>query len=74
MLEYPERLLAISVLLLLFGCIMPFMMVTQAVESTFFMNFLSFGASMTGLFLGIIGIAMKRLKVKKNQDDEDYYK
>lgn len=73
MFEHPERLLAVSVLLLLFGCIMPFLMVTQAVESTFFLNFLSFGASMAGLFLGIIGVAGQRLKSKKNEE-EDLYK
>jgi hypothetical protein len=73
MLDHPERLLALAVFLLLFGCVMPFLMVTQAVESTFFLNFLSFGASLSGLFLGIIGIAQQRLKTKK-RDEEDFYK
>jgi len=72
MLDRPERLLAIAIVLLLFGCIMPFLMVTQAVQSTFFLNFLSFTASLAGLFLGIIGIAMQRLKTKK-KEEEDYY-
>lgn len=72
MLDRPERLLAIAIFLLLFGCIMPFLMVTQAVQSTFLLNFLSFTASVTGLFLGIIGIAMQRLQTKK-KDEEDYY-
>ena len=71
MLDHPERLLVLAVFLLLFGCSMPFLMVTQAVESTYFMNFLSFGASMTGLFLGIIGIAQQRLKTRK-KDGEDF--
>jgi len=74
MLERPERLLVIAVFLLLFGCFMPFLMVTQAVQSTFFLNFLSFTASLAGLFLGIIGIAMHRLKQKKKEDEENYYK
>ena len=72
MLEHPERLLLIAIILLLFGCIMPFLMVTQVVESTFFLNFLSFTASVGGLFLGIIGIAMQRLKTDKKKE-EDYY-
>jgi len=72
MLDHPERLLGIAIVLLLFGCIMPFLMVTQAVRSTFFLNFLSFTASLAGLFLGIIGIAMQRLKTKK-KEEEDYY-
>lgn len=69
MLEHPERLLTIAVFLLLFGCIMPFLMVTQAVPSTFLLNFLSFAASVSGLFLGIIGIAQYRIKSRKNEDD-----
>ena len=72
MLDHPERLLLIAIVLLLFGCIMPFLMVTQVVESTFFLNFLSFTASVGGLFLGIIGIAMQRLKTDKKKE-EDYY-
>jgi hypothetical protein len=46
--------------------------VSQVLESTFFLNFLSFGASVSGLFLGIIGIAMQRLRSKK-KDEENYY-
>ena len=72
MLDHPEHLLAIAITLLLFGCIMPFLMVTQAVQSTFFLNFLSFAASVAGLLLGIIGIAMQRLKKEKKEDDEYY--
>lgn len=72
MLDHPERLLLIAVILLLFGCITPFLMVTQVVESTFFMNFLSFTASVGGLFLGIIGVAMQRLKTDKKKE-EDFY-
>jgi len=72
MLDHPERLLAISIFLLLFGCIAPFLMVTQAVESTYFLNFLSFGASLVGLFLGIIGIAQHRLTAKKKEEEDAY--
>ncbi|MEP0806324.1 MAG: hypothetical protein HRF47_12585 [Chloroflexota bacterium] len=69
MLERPERLLIIAVFLLLFGCIMPFLMVTQAVPSTLLLNFLSFAASVSGLFLGIIGIAQYRIKNIKDDDE-----
>lgn len=48
-------ILAIGLLLVLFGMVTPFLMVMRLVESTFFLNFLSFGASVAGLFLGIIG-------------------
>jgi hypothetical protein len=72
MLEHPVRLLLIATLLLLFGCTMPFLMVIKVVESTFFMNFLSYGASVAGLFLGIIGIATQRFKTDKKKD-QDFY-
>lgn len=72
MLDRPERLLIIAVFLLLFGCVMPFLMVTQAVRSTFFLNFLSFAASLAGLFLGIIGIAQHRIKSRKNEEENFY--
>ena len=73
MLEHPERLLALATLLLLFGCMMPFLIVTKVFESTFLLNFLSYGASVLGLFIGIIGISLQRLKTKK-KDEEDLYK
>ena len=69
-LEHPERLLAIAILLLLFGFVMPFLMALRIVESTFFLNFLAFGASVLGLFLGVAGISVYRGKGKK-KDDED---
>lgn len=69
MLEHPERVLVIAVFLLLFGCIMPFLMVTQAVPSTFLLNFLSFAASVSGLFLGLIGIAQYRARSRNDEDD-----
>lgn len=69
MLERPERLIVVAIFLLLFGCIVPFLMVTQALPSTFLLNFLSFAASVAGLFLGLIGIAQHSLKRGKDEDD-----
>jgi len=73
-LNYPRALLAIAIMLLLFGCVMPFLMVIQVVESTLFLNFLSFGAAVLGLFLGVAGITAYRIKNKKKDDDENRYK
>jgi cytosine/uracil/thiamine/allantoin permease len=50
---------------------MPFLMVIHILESTFFLNFLSFISSTLGAFLGIISIAGWRTK-KKRQDDEKW--
>ena len=74
MLERPERLIAIAVVLLFFGVAMPFLMVIHVVESTFFLNFLSFGASVLGLFLGITGVAVYRAKQTRRNDDENHYR
>jgi hypothetical protein len=71
MLEHPQRLIAIAVFLLLFGCAMPFMMVIKVVESTFLLNFMSFVASVLGLFLGSIGVAMTYVR-KKNREEDRY--
>ena len=55
--ERPRTLLFIALGLLLFGWLMPFLMVLRVVESTFFLNFLSWGASVGGLYLGVIAVA-----------------
>jgi hypothetical protein len=40
------------------GIILPFLMVIHILESTFFLNFFSWGASVAGLSFGTIGFAM----------------
>jgi hypothetical protein len=58
MIEEKTRTLLFTALgLLLFGWIMPFLMVIHVVESTFFLNFLSWGASVGGLYLGVMAVA-----------------
>jgi hypothetical protein len=54
----PKTLLIVGVFLLLVGVIMPYLMVVHILESTFFLNFLSFGAQVVGSFLGFIGTVM----------------
>ena len=61
----PRRLLVIGVFLMLVGIALPFLMVIQVVESTFFLNFLSWGASVAGLAFGTIGFAMHSKKMKE---------
>lgn len=73
-LEYYKQLLILAVFLLLFGCVMPFLMALRVVESTFFLNFLSFGASVLGLFLGLAGIVGARTVQKSRVDKDNQYK
>ncbi len=54
----PTTLLIIGFLLSLLGFGLPLLMVIHVLPSTFFLNFFSFGASMSGLVLGILGGAL----------------
>jgi hypothetical protein len=54
----PRFLLILGVLMMLMGIILPFLMVIQVLESTFLLNFFSWGLSVVGLALGTIGFAM----------------
>ncbi len=44
--------------LLLIGVILPFLMVMQVLESTFFLALVSYSASIAGLIVGVVGTAM----------------
>jgi len=62
----PRFLLSLGVILLLVGWLIPLLIILRVIPSTFFLNFLSWGVSITGLFLGFIGGAMW---VRKNKED-----
>ncbi len=51
----PWVLILIGFVLVVIGVAVPFLIVIRMIPSTFFLNFFSYGASLTGLFLGIIG-------------------
>ena len=52
-----NRLLFIAFLMVLAGAVLPFLMVIKVVPSTFLLNFIAYGVSIGGLFLGVIGTA-----------------
>ena len=54
----PKTPLVVGFFLTLAGVVLPFLMVIHVLESTFFLNFFSFGAQVVGLFLGMIGSVM----------------
>jgi hypothetical protein len=62
-----KKLIIIGFFLVLFGFVAPMLMVVHVVKSTFFLNFLSYGASISGLFLGISGAAMYS-KLNRKED------
>ncbi len=53
----PERILLPGFLLVLSGFVIPLLMVMQIIPSGFLLGLLSFAASVSGLFLGLIGAA-----------------
>ena len=54
----PLVMIILGFVLLMLGWILPFLMVMHVVPSTFFLNFFSYGVSLIGLILGIIGSSM----------------
>lgn len=58
LLNSSRLLLSLGVVLMLLGIALPFLMVIQVLESTFFLNFFAWGASVAGLALGTIGFAL----------------
>jgi hypothetical protein len=55
--NHPRLLLSLGLILMLLGIGLPFLMVLRVLESTFFLNFFSWAASVSGMFLGFIGVA-----------------
>ena len=53
----PVQLILIGFILSAMGVVLPLLMVIHVIQSTFFINFVSYIASVVGLFLGIIGAA-----------------
>ena len=53
----PRILLNLGLILLFTGWIIPLLMIMHIIPSTFFLNFVAWGASVSGLFLGFIGVA-----------------
>jgi hypothetical protein len=63
----PVQLILIGFVLVLLGWVFPLLMVLRVVPSSFLLNFFSYGASISGLFLGIIGASMYVRLNKKNK-------
>lgn len=62
----PKRMMWIAFFLMLTGVILPLLMVIKVIESTFFLNFFSYGASLAGLILGTIGAAFYAVTRRKD--------
>lgn len=51
----PWGMIGIGFIFMVTGIVLPFLMVIHVLESTFFLNFFSYGVSFSGLVLGSIG-------------------
>jgi len=63
----PRLIIIIGFFLVLFGCLTPFLMVLRVIQPSFLLSFLSYGASISGLMLGLVGAAMVYSKTKKGK-------
>ncbi len=64
----PFTLIGIGFGLVILGFIIPLLMVMQVLQSTYFLNFLGYVASISGLMLGIIGTSMYASYSRKNRN------
>ncbi len=64
-----RKLILLGFLMVLFGFIVPLLMVIQVIEPSFFWGFLSYGVSVAGLFLGLIG-GSQYVRSNRKTDDE----
>lgn len=62
--------LVIGFLLVLAGALLPLLMVLKVLPSTFFLNFFSYAASVSGLFLGILGGALYARAARRGESEE----
>ena len=54
---HPWTYILIGFLLSILGTALPFLMMIQVIQSTFFLNFFSFFCMLVGLIMGIYGAA-----------------
>jgi hypothetical protein len=52
-----KKILAISLILIVIGVVLPWLMVLHLIDSTLFLNFFAYTALVAGMFLGAIGVA-----------------
>lgn len=66
-LKDPRKLIVIGFFLLLLGFVLPVLMVVHVIHTSLWLSILSHGASISGLTLGLFGIAMVS-KIEESQE------
>lgn len=69
-----NRYIVIGFFCVLLGAILPFLIILGFLPSTFFLNFLAYGVSTAGIFLGVIGVAtyVRKHRPPEEEDWGDY--
>jgi hypothetical protein len=63
-----NRIIAVGFVLVLAGAVIPFLMVVKVLPPNLFLSLFSYAASITGLFLGVIGAAY--IAVERSRRDD----
>jgi hypothetical protein len=66
----PERWLWVATGLLTVGAVLPFLIVIKVVENALWLSFVSYAASVCGLFLGMIALAGTVGKQRRRDEDD----
>lgn len=61
----PKGMMFLGVGLMLFGVIIPFLMILRIIETSFWLSFLSYGASVSGMVIGFLGLFMYTKKDRR---------
>ena len=64
----PTKMIMLGFALLVVGFILPFAMVMRALESTLFLNFFAYLASIIGLVLGLLGLILHTSSQRRDGD------
>jgi hypothetical protein len=64
-----RAIILIGFVLVFLGFLLPLLIVIKVLESTYFLNFFSFTASILGLFMGILGAAQYVVEFRRKRDD-----
>ncbi len=65
-----NRYIVIGFFLVLIGAVLPFLIVMRFLPSTFLLNFVAYFASVIGIFMAILGVAMYVGEERRTNKDE----
>lgn len=55
---HPKGMMFLGIGLMIFGVAAPFLMIIKVLETSFWLSFLSYAASIVGMVLGFLGLFM----------------